>query len=269
MHIVSYLKIVRPLNGLMASFAVFIGFFVGSLGLFLEQSLLLAIASVFFFSSAGIVLNDYFDYEMDKVNAPHRPLPSGKIAKKTALYYSMALFAFAIAIAFFINIYCLGLALLNTVLEILYAWKFKRIALLGNFVDSWFPASSFLYGALAALSLGSVPLLALLAFLANSGREIYGDIEDIKGDLKEKAKTLPIMVGARNARIIANVFVLSAVFLSVLPWYFGILNINYLFVVALADLVFIASMFVKPKQNQFLSKVAMIIAMIAFVVGVI
>jgi len=269
MNLVSFIKILRPVDGAMAAFAVFIGFFVAAAGVLSLNPLLLAMASVFLFSGAGIALNDYFDFEMDKVNAPHRPLPSGKIGKKTALYYSAALFVIAIVLAFFINTWCLGLALLNTALEILYAWKLKRIALLGNFTDSWFPASSFLYGAFAVGALGAVPLLAGLAFLANTGREIYGDLEDIKGDRKLKAKTLPILAGEKKARVVANLFILAAILLSFLPWYFGILGFNYILVVALAGLVFLLSMFSSPSRNQALTKVAMVIAMLAFVAGVV
>lgn len=268
MSLGSYVKILRPVNGLMAAFAVFIGFLIASPGLIPGTPQLLAVLSVFFFSGAGIVLNDYFDYEMDKVNAPHRPLPAENIKKKNALFYSIALFGIAIALALMINVYCLALALINTVLEVFYAWKFKKIALLGNMVDSWFPASSFLYGALTLPVLGAVPVLALLAFLANTGREIYGDLEDIKGDLKQRAKTLPIIIGEKKARHTANMFILSAVLLSPLPWFLGMLNFNYLILVGLADLVFLASIFSEPKKNQLLTKMGMVIAMIAFVGGV-
>jgi len=60
----AYLKILRPINGLMSVFAVFIaavlvGFPISSL------ELMLAFAVVFLISSAGMVINDYFDYEID------------------------------------------------------------------------------------------------------------------------------------------------------------------------------------------------------------
>jgi len=265
---IAYLKITRPIDGLMAALAVFIGYFIVSAGLLSLPIVLLAMLSVFLFSGAGIVLNDYFDFEMDKINAPHRPLPSGQIKKQHALYYSIILFILAIALAAMINIWCLALALLNTVLEILYAWKFKKIALLGNFTDSWFPASSFLYGALAFGSLGIAPVLAGLAFLANNGREIHGDLEDIAGDKKHNAKTLPILIGEKKSLLVGNLFILAAVILSIVPFYLGLMNLNYLIVVLLADAVFVYSMFVSPSKNQKFTKIAMVIAMLAFVVGV-
>jgi len=265
---IAYLKITRPIDGLMAALAVFIGYFIVSAGIISLPIVLLAMLSVFLFSGAGIVLNDFFDFEMDKVNAPNRPLPSGKIKKQHALYYSAILFILAIALAAMINSFCLALALLNTALEILYAWKFKKIALLGNFTDSWFPASSFLYGALTFGSLGIVPVLAGLAFLANNGREIHGDLEDIEGDKKYGAKTLPILIGEKKSFLVANLFIFSAVVLSVAPFLLNLMNLNYLIVVLVADAVFLYSMFASPSKNQKFTKIAMIIAMLAFVAGV-
>ncbi|MEM0360762.1 MAG: UbiA family prenyltransferase [Candidatus Diapherotrites archaeon] len=268
MTLIDFLKILRPLDGLMAGFAVLTGYFVAFGGIAFSEPLLYAVVSVFLFSGAGIALNDYCDFEMDKVNAPHRPLPSGRIKRKTALYFSVFLFAVAIAMASLINVQCFLLALLNTFLEVFYAFKFKRMPLIGNFVDSWFPASSFLYGALVIPALGSVPFLALLAFLANTGREIYGDIEDLEGDKKENAKTLPILFGVKTAKSMANLYIVVAVLLSPLPFFLGFLSINYLLVVAIADIVFIASLFVNPSKNQSLTKTAMILAMLAFLIGV-
>ncbi len=268
-----YIAILRPSNCIMASLAVLIGFLVASQGFIIGPlyfKLFLGMLSVFFFAGAGIVINDYYDYYIDKINAPHRPLPSGKIKRGHSLLYSYGLFLIAIFLSLHINIYCILLALVNTLLEIYYARNFKRMPFIGNAVDSWFVGSSFLYGALiiGPESLHAVPLLALLAFFSNIGREIFGDIEDIKGDKKLGLKTLPIVIGTKKARCLASAFILVAIFLSPLPWLLGMLNINYLAIVALADAVFIYSLFVDPKRNQRFTKIAMVLALVAFLAGV-
>ncbi len=267
MALEDFISILRPADGLLAALAVLVGFLVASSSLELPIALGFALLSVFLFSGAGIALNDFFDFEMDKVNAPHRPLPSGRISRKTALYYSAGLFAIALFLAALINQWCLGLAALNTVLEILYAWKLKRIALVGNFTDSWFPASSFLYGALVIPTLGAVPILAGLAFLANTGREIFGDLEDVKGDRKTGARTLPIVLGKKKARIAAQAFIFAAVILSLVPWVLGMLSFYYMPIVLLADAVFLFSLFQPPAKNQALTKAAMLVALLAFLAG--
>ena len=34
---------------------------------------------IFFIAAAPLILNDYFDVESDRINAPHRPLPAGLV----------------------------------------------------------------------------------------------------------------------------------------------------------------------------------------------
>ncbi len=250
--------------GVLVGFFVSLGFI--GFGSFLIP-LILALISVFVISGAGIVLNDFFDSEIDKINAPQRPIPSGKISKAQALNFSILLFAFGLLLAFFINIYAFALALLNTVLEIFYARNFKAMPLIGNLVDSWFPATTFVFGALIVLSFEKVLWLAILAFLVNMGREIIGDIEDIEGDKKLNAKTLPILFGESKAKILASVFIIAGVALSFVPFMLGLLGFYYLIIVIFADLVFLYSLTRTPSENQGLTKIGMFIALIAFIAG--
>jgi len=251
----------------MAVIAVIIGFFIANSTVY-SFPLLFAIISVFVIASAGIVLNDYFDFESDQVNAPQRPLPSGKISKKNALLFSIILFAFGLLLAFFINFYCFLIAVINIVLEISYAVYLKKTFFIGNLVDSFFVFSAFLYGAfIAPNNLPLLLLFAVLAFLANVGREIFGDLEDVEGDRKLNARTLPIVLGEKKSRLIASLFIISAVILSILPFLVGRVGIYYLLVIFIADLIFVYSLFQKPRQNQVLTRIAMLFALIAFIVG--
>ena len=95
-----------------------------------------------------MVINDYYDYEIDKINRPKRPLPSGKISKKNALIYAVILFTIANIIALYLNFYMLGLALFNTFIAFVYSWKLKKRLLMGNVLVSWLVASTFFFGSL-------------------------------------------------------------------------------------------------------------------------
>lgn len=260
-----YIEIIRPYTSFLSAFGVFVGAVVAGSGFSL--ALLMAVLASFMISGAGIILNDYYDLKIDRINAPERPLPSGRIKKKSALLFAASLFVAGIAMAFTINTYCLGIAVLNTILELIYAKKLKQIAILGNAVDSWFVASTFIFGACLSMDFSVVWILSIIAFLANMGREIFGDMEDIKGDRAMELHTLPIIVGNRISRITGSFFILAAVALSALPYYFGLLNLNYLATIALADALFVASIFQTPKNNQKTTKIAMLIALIAFLIG--
>lgn len=270
----AYIEIIRPTIVILSALGIFIGALAAKASIL---NLILAVISGVFISAAGIVINDYYDYEIDKINAPHRPLPSGKISKKVARIYATILFILGIIISSLINIYCFILATFNTILEFFYARNLKKIALIGNATDSWFVASTFIYGYLASLyanfiftkEFNLIFLFSLLSFFANMGREIFGDIEDLEGDKKIGLKTLPIITSQRFSRYVASLFIIIAVALSPLPFVLEFLNINYIILVLFSNILFIYSIFQNPKKNQKITKIAMFLALIAFIAGLI
>jgi len=214
-----------------------------------------------------MVLNDYYDLEIDKVNAPKRPLPSGRVSPKKALFFSFSLFIIGISFALLLNVYCLLLALFNTLLEFLYSRNFKQVFLFGNVIVSWLAASAFLFGALMTFDFKIVGIVVLLAFLSNMGREIFKCIEDIKGDRKMRMDTLPVAVGINSAREIAQGFIAGAILLSTLPYLLGFLNRSYLTIVLIGDCLFFYSLFQNPTKAKNITKVAMFVVLLAFLVG--
>jgi geranylgeranylglycerol-phosphate geranylgeranyltransferase len=64
-------------NCAMAGIAVLIGFIVAGGLLQLHYTVLaLAVVSAFLITGAGNAINDYYDRNADKKNAPHRPIPT-------------------------------------------------------------------------------------------------------------------------------------------------------------------------------------------------
>lgn len=261
-----YLEIIRPGTALLASLGAIIGAIVS--GAPLSVFYFYIFWTVFLITGAGMVVNDYYDIEIDKINASHRPLPSGRISKKKALLYCVVLFMAGLALSSLLNIYCFFLAFLNSVLEVLYARNFKKRFLTGNVLVSYFTASTFLFGALITFDFRIIKIVALLAFLANMGREIYKAIEDIRGDKKMKLETLPIVSGVKSAREIAQGFIASAVLLSPLPYLSGLLTGTYLKVVSISNVLFLYSFSQTPKKIKDITKVAMFIVILAFLFGI-
>jgi geranylgeranylglycerol-phosphate geranylgeranyltransferase len=266
----SYLEVLRIPNALMSVLAVIISAIL--VGFYNPLQILIACLAIFLISGGGMAVNDYFDYEADKVNRPKRVLPSGKISRRNVLIYSIILFIIGNALVSFLNFKMLILALLNTFLLIVYSWKLKKIILLGNFIVSWLSASIFLFGSLLSNSIMAVVfILFLVAFSSTVGREIVKTIEDMEGDKKIKARTLPMIAGKNLAGWVAVIFVVFAVIFSPLPYIFNLLNEGYLYIVTVANIMFIFScfmIFISPKKSQKMMKIAMFIALIAFLIGI-
>ncbi len=267
----AFLEILRPSVCALAAAGVLVGALVA--GFNSPYIIALACLVAVGIAGAGNITNDIFDYKIDKINRPKRPLPSGRVSKKAAKLYAGALFVAANFLALiFLNVFCLGLALLNTAITIFYAAKLKRTPF-GNFFDSWLASSTFIFGSLLIAGINpTVIILAIMAFSANFGREIAKAIEDIKGDAKAKLRTIPIVAGRNFSIWIAIIFVFFAITFSPVPYLLKLLSINYLYLVILADIIFVIAcflLFFNVSKSQRAMKIAMGIGILAFLIGLI
>lgn len=267
----AFLKIIRPVNGLMAIFAVLVSAFIVNYPI--DNNLFIAVAAVFLITSGGMVINDYFDYEIDKINQPDRPIPSGKISKNVALLYSLLLFLTGNILLLNLGFLLITLAVVNTILLILYSWRLKKIVLVGNLSVAWLSASSFIFGGLlkGVLTVNTLILFMMLFFIS-VGREIVKTIEDVKGDKKYDAKTLPVIFGEKFSGWLAVIFIFFGILLSPIPYALGLMNVNYVVVVAIADIVFAVSafiLFISPRKSQQTIKLGMVLGLVSFFVGII
>lgn len=246
-------------------------------------NVLLAAVVAFLVTGAGNALNDYYDRDLDRKAHPDRPIPSGRVTAEEAYRFAIALFVVGIALSVLINVACILFAAINSGLLLAYEARLKATGLAGNVTISYLTASVFLFGGASVLGFLLVLVLFLLAMLANVGREVAKDIEDMEAD-KGHRRTLPITRGASSARTTAVAAVVLAVVLSPLPFIAryvpaleGILLEGshfsptvYMVVVLVADAIFIYSCSLltkEPGRSQSMMKAAMFIALMAFFIG--
>ncbi len=231
------LELIRPINDVMSAFAVFIAGVISAGWYMPFTSVLAASLGTFFASAGGMVINDYFDFDIDSVNKPNRPIPSGQITRRGALYFSMILFGCALVCAIFTNIWCIIVGIPALFLIILYSWKLKRKLFIGNIVVAALSALALLYGGIATGSIQLVSILALIAFFASVSREMAKDIEDIEGDKVGGSQSVPVILGVEATAQIAGAFLILAVAFSFLPYISGIFDQWYLVMIVPVNLV--------------------------------
>ncbi|UCD07637.1 MAG: UbiA family prenyltransferase [Candidatus Aenigmatarchaeota archaeon] len=189
-----YITLIRPVNAFMSVVAVLIGglLVAGKNPALLSNPypLTLVLIAVFLITGAGNAINDYIDVESDKVNKPKRPIPSGRVSRRSALAFSIVLFAVGIILTLFVNWACILIAVINSILLVIYSYSLQDRILLGNIVIGYLVGSTFLFGGAALGNLLLPGLLMLLAGLSTISREIVKDLEDIEGDRKSFLKKL-------------------------------------------------------------------------------
>ncbi|MBP2132432.1 geranylgeranylglycerol-phosphate geranylgeranyltransferase [Methanomicrobium sp. W14] len=237
-----YIDITRPGNSVVAGFAVLLGVIIAT-GTISYKSLIL-IPIVALITAAGNTINDYCDRDIDAVNRPKRPIPSGTVSPHGALVFSAVLFLAGIFISFFANLICFLIAVFNSFLLVVYAKKLKSLPLVGNVAVSYLSASIFLFGGaifgIAGLLQNAV--VFSITFFAMLSRELLKDAEDIEGDKKGGAKTLPMYIGVKKTGGLSLILVLTGVCISLLPL-FRFWGPYYLVMIIIADAVIVAAAF--------------------------
>lgn len=183
----------------------------------------LGFLSVFLISASSLILNDYFDLESDRINAPERPLPSGIVTKREVVFLSCVVTALGFLAGALLSFWALLVGILTWAVGFLYNWRFKKTGLPGNLMVSFSVGMTFIFG---GISVGkpfevTVWFFGMLALLINLGEEIAADAMDVDGDRKAGSRSLPVLIGRENAiRISATLFFL-VVGISVLPFVLG------------------------------------------------
>ena len=232
-----FLRLMRPLNCIVMSFAVLVGASLTGLNGLHWQNLVYGVVTAFTLTGAAMAVNDYYDFDIDKINEPKRPLPNGEVSKKEALALTGVLTAIGLVAALVISLYCLAFAFAAWVIMVTYTTVGKRSGFAGNLLVSACVAAPFLYGSLAAVNAVryNILLFASMAFLSNTGREIAKGIVDIQGDSLHGIKTLAVRFGDRKAALAAAAFFVLAVCLSPLPLIFKLVSIWFVPFVLVTD----------------------------------
>lgn len=266
------MEILRPVNAIMAVVSVIL---VALIGWELDLRVLVGCFVVFTATGAGNVINDYFDYEIDAINRPQRPIPSGRISRGVAGAYAIGLFILASALGFYLGPLPGFIVVGSSLLMIYYAHTLKRECFIGNFVVSFLTGLSFIFGGVIVGEIVKAAYIGFYAFLMTMAREIIKDMEDIEGDRMEGATTIPIKYGHRVASVIAATFMLIASLTSPILYTIKIFTILYIPILSIAIIIFLKAAFTilkNPKRETAGEvskqiKIGMGITFIAFALG--
>ena len=231
------LRLMRPLNCIVMSLAVLVGASLTGLGNLQWINLLFGAITAFTLTGAAMAVNDYYDFDIDKINEPNRPIPSGQVSLKASLVTTAVLTLIGLSSAFIISLFCLLFATVAWIIMVTYTTIGKRAGFPGNLLVSACVAAPFLFGSIVATNTITINILlfASMAFLSNTGREIAKGIVDIEGDSQHKIKTLAVVFGRKKAALAAAIFFISAVCLSTTPLILNIVSIWFIPFVLVTD----------------------------------
>jgi geranylgeranylglycerol-phosphate geranylgeranyltransferase len=254
--ILAIIKMSRPINSLITFVTVFVAALICNTRQSIDITVFYASLSAMLVAAAGNIINDIFDYEIDKVNRPNRILPSEELTKKSAIVFYLIFTTLALMISSLVNNTAVVIVTVTSLLLFFYSYKLKGIPLIGNLTVAVCTGLAFIYGGLAVgnWKLGVLP--AVFAFLINLIRELLKDIEDLEGDLKNKIITFPGKYGIKKTQFLIITLTIILILVTFYPFIFKIYSIEY-FLIVLFGVNIILVYFIKElKEETFLNKIS-------------
>lgn len=270
------IELTRPLNVVITFLVVFVAVVICSISFKVTTTIILACISASLVAASGNMINDYFDIEIDRINRPERPIPSGRISQGEVLILYLILALISLSLASLISISVLILVFITVLLLFLYSLLLKSIPFLGNLIVSLCTGLAFILGGIVTENYGLAVIPAVFAFLINLVRELVKDIEDREGDSANELRTFPIVFGIRATKNLITVTITLLIFSTFYPFITKVYNIEYfLIVLFLVDLpliyfikqIYSKNFFDKLSLLSFNLKLLMIFGLTAIFIG--
>jgi bacteriochlorophyll c synthase len=198
-------------------------------------------------------VNDYYDLELDRVNEPTRPIPSGRLSEKEAIWNWSIVLVVAVVLSTILGIHIGGqrgiifVGCLLAGLFVGYIYSAPPLKLKKNILLSA-PAVGLSYGFITYLSANAlfseirpeVLGLAGMNFFMAVALIIMNDFKSTEGDAKGGMKSLTVMIGSKNTFLVAFIIIdlVFAVFVM-LAWNWGFTILSYFVLASLAVNIFI------------------------------
>lgn len=179
--------------------------------------------------ASGYIINSFYDSKKDLINRPNKSHLDRLVSQRTKLRVYFSLNFFVAVIAFFVSFRAVLFFSVYIFLIWFYSHKIKRYPLIGNLMAAFLAVLPF-FGILLYFylkmplyeiennsgKLGVILAHATFLFLLILIREMIKDLENIKGDLVNDYKTIPIIYGeCFSKKVITGLTIMT-----VIPVYF-------------------------------------------------
>lgn len=152
-------------------------------------------------------INDWYDRDVDAINEPHRPIPSGRIPGRWGLYIAILWTILSLLVASMLGQWVFIAAMIGLALAWAYSappLRLKRNGWWGNAACgfsyeglAWITGAAVMLG--GALPPGEILLLALLYSIGAHGIMTLNDFKSMRGDAQMGIRSIPVQLGAEGA----------------------------------------------------------------------
>ena len=165
---------------------------------------------------ASQIVNDWYDRDVDALNEPDRPIPSGRVPGTTAFWFAVVWTAIAQTWAILLGPWVAAATGLGLALAWAYSAPPLRLKMNGWWGNSavaisyeglaWITGAAIVIG--GDLPAQPILLIALLYSIGAHGIMTLNDFKSVEGDLTMGIRSLPAQLGPTRAARVACLFML-------------------------------------------------------------
>ncbi|MBC90612.1 MAG: ubiquinone biosynthesis protein UbiA [Flavobacteriaceae bacterium] len=182
----------------------------------LDLNLFIIIFATAVSTLSGYIINNFYDFEKDKINRPKLFFLSNLISKEDQLKIYFFFNIITITVCMYLSIKAFAFYLFYIFMIWLYSYRIKKLYWISNFFSSAIVIYPF-FALILYFGVFSMKIILMALFLYNLLflRDVVKDLQNFKGDWIQKYKTLPIIHGVFNTKIIASFFSLFTFIISI------------------------------------------------------
>lgn len=214
--------------------------------------LVLATASVV---ASGYIINNFYDSEKDIINRPYKTMLDRFVSQRTKLSVYFILNMFGFFFASYVSFKTVVFFSVYIFMIWLYSYRLKKILFFGNLVASILTITPFFAIFVYYKNFETVIFVhAAFLYLVIVMRELVKDLENMKGDLVQGYRTIPVVYGES----LSKTLLAGLSFLSLIPIYFLVSQFEigkmqyYFYAAGILLLVFLSVLYLSKAKWQFL-----------------
>lgn len=221
----------------------------------LDVNLLMLVLASAAAIAGGYIINNFYDREKDLINRPLKTKLDRLVSQRTKLTTYFVLNFLSVILASYVSFRAVMFFSLYIFVLWFYSHKLKKYPFIGNITAAILAVTPFFaifiyYGNFAHV----IFVHATFLFLLISMRELVKDLENIKGDLTQNYRTIPVVYGEKVSKWMLTILAaLTLVPIYFLLTYFEIGYMRYYFLATtIALFVFVIFLWVSAAKLHYI-----------------
>lgn len=220
-------------------------------GVLLDRSLFALILASVAAIASGYIINNFYDSEKDSINRPQQVTVEKMVSQNTKLMLYFILNLLVIIAASYVSFRAVVFFSVYIFAIWFYSHKIKKRPVIGNLTSAVLTITPFFAIFLYYKNFSSlIFVLGFYLFLILSMRELVKDLQNLKGDLLQNYKTIPVVYGEKYAKLMIIVLVACNVSVTLfLLKSYALERMDYFFYTSIS-LLFVVLLLLHKAQNR-------------------